>query len=69
MKIEDERYLVFSTGRRETANLGIVGLGPDLTISEGYDGGFNERDWTPDERRELADYMIAQWTAYRDQVR
>ena len=33
----------FSTGRVKYANDGIIGLGPDGAVSEGYDGGF----WSP----------------------
>ncbi len=41
-------------------------------LGEGYDGHVSiigddwERSFTADERREIADYMIARWTAWRD---
>jgi hypothetical protein len=50
-------------------------------IREGYDGvllgatgdeydtpdpGERDPNWTVDERRELADFMIAQWTAFKE---
>lgn len=75
---EEERY-EFSNGYSFYANRGIVGLSPDLNISEGYDGGIaaiktcpccKERsrrdDLTDKERIELADYMIHQWGRYRN---
>lgn len=70
----------FTTGRTRYANGGIIGLGPDLTVSNGYDGGFFQprHDWqsqeeyeeigealTPEEQIELADYMIAKWAAFK----
>lgn len=60
MKIEGD-YLVLSDGKKYYANNGIVGLSPELELSEGYDGGFTSE--MPDaHRREIAEYMIAQWT-------
>ena len=58
----------------------VSGFGADGTfrISQGYDGmldaatGSNvdaEDNWTPDEQRELADFMIAQWTAFKASVK
>jgi hypothetical protein len=70
MKVEEDE-LVFSTGRRFYANKGIVGLSPNLEISEGYDGGIEDKWCEPPrvltraEKVELADYMIALWTEYR----
>jgi hypothetical protein len=62
-------WLTFSTGKRAYANQGIIGLGPRSgndawRVSEGYDGGFVEL--TKEEKRELADYMIALWREWRD---
>jgi hypothetical protein len=75
----DEEEYTFSSGRVGRANCGIIGIGPDLSLADGYDGGFDmtpSRDsWhddaqplTPEERRELADYMIARWTACANQT-
>lgn len=68
MKLEG-RTLVFSTGRRECANNGIVGIGPDCTdLFEGYDGRFADDDENPltrAEEVELADYMIDRWEEFR----
>jgi len=52
-------------------------------IRQGYDGylsgatggeydepdpGERDPNWTAEERRELADFMIAQWTAFKDSI-
>ncbi len=68
--------VTFSSGRTRYANRGIIGLSPDLTVSEGYDGGFqtepyewdepDESDLAKEDRIELADYMIAQWQRFKD---
>ena len=68
--------VTFSSGRTRYANNGIIGLCPDLTVSEGYDGGFpiesyewnkpDENDLTKEDCIELADFMIAQWQKFRD---
>lgn len=62
LKIEGDN-VIFSSGRRDYANCGIIGLGPDGSISGGYDGGFpsHGRDLTKAEQIELAEYMIQQW--------
>lgn len=71
--------LIFSTGRRADANNGIVGISEGygrLWITEGYDGPLDDdidddgdlSPWTPAERQELAEYMIALWTRYRDET-
>lgn len=65
--------VIFSTGTRRYANNGIIGLSPDGDVSEGHDGGFwepEEGEWrddelTPSELVELADHMIAEWTAFK----
>lgn len=66
--------VIFSTGTERYANNGIIGLAPDMEVSEGYDGGFwsreeseyRENPLTPAERVELADFMIEQWKTFRD---
>ena len=55
---------VMDDGTKYYANGGIIGLGPDLCISEGYDGGI-DNSWSPippAHRKEIAAYMIEQWT-------
>lgn len=66
MKIEGDE-LIFSTGKKVYANNGIIGISPDLGITEGYDGGIETEELTPDEKAELADYAVAQWTKWRYQ--
>jgi hypothetical protein len=63
--------ITFSSGRTAYANCGIVGIGPELNISHGYDGDI---DWPPlpvadalttEDMRELADHMIATWKKFK----
>jgi hypothetical protein len=70
-----------STGKIIKANAGTIGLDDDLNVFEGYDGRLRcqsdelaygeEPDDFPDaltgaEAVELADAMIARWTAFRE---
>lgn len=66
-----------STGKEFYANRNILGLGPvgeyesRLSLTFGYDGGVSEdqepneyaenKPFTPEERNEVAEYMIALW--------
>lgn len=70
MKIEGDD-VIFSTGTVKYANNGFIGLSPEGDVSEGYDGGFfSSDDFTPDltpaECVELAEYMILEWQAFRE---
>jgi hypothetical protein len=69
-----------SSGRRFTANCGVIGLNSSWGEHEdcweptgGFDGCIpcspsREKDpWTAAERVELADYMIALWMKWRDE--
>ena len=69
-----------STGRKLYANRGLLSVMPDAknepAVYDGYDGcieGTGRGDWedempfTPEERREMADYVIAQWNKWADQ--
>jgi hypothetical protein len=66
--------VTFSTSTERYAHRGIIGLSPEMTVTEGYDGRFWSREeaeyrddpLTPAERVELADYMIEQWKTFRD---
>jgi hypothetical protein len=72
MKI-DSHTIIFSSGRSVYANLGIIGLSPTLELSYGYDGSI---DWPPyethsdsltvEDMKELADYMVGQWTRFKE---
>ncbi len=77
MKVTDRDNYELSSGRRFSANCGIIGLSPEkLTVSEGFDGEIDidgypwedftdENRWTPAERAELADFMIAAWQRFK----
>jgi hypothetical protein len=69
MKLIDRDNYELSTGRTFYANNGLIGLtsvdDPACRVSEGYDGGVDVELWTAAERAELADYMIALWTAFK----
>ena len=78
MKIEGDD-VIFSTGTIKRANRGIIGLGHDKTISEGYDGDLHspKQDWqddddyeglSKDEQIELADYMIKRWEEFKASI-
>jgi len=63
---------IFTSGRRMSANCGIVGIDPDLKLSEGYDGDVeyptldtDEFSLTAEDMHELADMMIARWQAFK----
>jgi hypothetical protein len=69
-----------STGKEFYANLGLLSVHPadPMVCSEGYDGGVAEsqvrEEWeddaesaekfTPAERREIAEFMIALWQRF-----
>jgi hypothetical protein len=73
---ENEDEYTLSTGTRFSANQGIIGINPQIYISEGYDGGINigfdeNEDWrlkefTTEERKEIAEFMIALWTKFAE---
>ncbi len=59
-----------STGRYASAHADIIGIDDEGNTFAGYDNDFDAdgdepNDFTPEERRELADFMIARWTVYR----
>lgn len=65
-------YAIFSSGLKVYTNNGIIGLAPDLTVLEGYDGGMYNPEYDDEHSKfskadlvELADYMIAQWTKFK----
>lgn len=66
-------HVVFSSGRYIHANCGIVGLdvsgdADGMTVYGGYDGGnrVDDDNLSSADCEELADHMIACWTAWRD---
>ena len=64
--LRNEDTYEFSTGKRFYANAGLIGICPSGEVAEGYDGDVSTSSFTPDERRELADYMIALWQQFKD---
>ncbi len=69
MKITGRDKITMDDGKDYYVNRGIIGLDPNLSITEGYDGGFSNFDADPDygnmpdqHRREIAAYMISLWT-------
>ncbi len=75
IKIDGDK-IIFPSGKVAYANNGIIGLSPELEISQGYDGGlryerifrpgveFPDDDISPDDLRELARFMIVQWQRF-----
>jgi hypothetical protein len=70
-----DHFVLFSTGRRFYASAHTIGLGPDDRIGmRAFHGGVGMLDaggpgedvatWTPEEREELAAYMIERWQAF-----
>lgn len=73
MQIQGSEVL-FSTGKEMYANAGVIGIGPDLDVSGGWDQGFCSQDGyceeydeslTRKERIELAEYMIGLWIEFK----
>ncbi len=69
--IIDEHGVTFSTGKTRYAHGEILGIGPDLRVTYGWDGEFYEpgissMSLTPAERVELADFMIGLWQQFKD---
>lgn len=67
MQRTDEDWYRLSTGRPLYANNGIVGLDvKNGGVFTGYDDDLSPRQWTVEERREFADFMIAAWTEWKE---
>lgn len=68
-KIDDEfafnDHVSLPSGRKFYANCLIVGIDDEGGVFEGYDGGVSDDKFTPAERIDLADMMIARWTDYK----
>ena len=70
---DDGGVYVLTSGRIFAANIGILGLGPELDaiMHDGYDGrceNYLEPALTPDERREIADEMIRRWNQWKERL-
>lgn len=55
---KDKNHYVLKSGKQIYSHLGIFGIGPELSLSHGYDGNVNDDNFTLEERKEIADYMI-----------
>lgn len=68
MIYDNDSHIEWSTGRREYANGGIIGLSSTGEVTEGYDGIliYNPSNLSIEERAELADYMIAKWQQFKE---
>lgn len=56
-----------STGKEFYANRHILGLGyfqKSLVIFEGYDGGVDAKNFSQEEKKEIAEYMIDLWKQF-----
>lgn len=61
---------VLASQRRLSANKGILGMSPRLSLTEGYDGYIEEspdEPFTPAERAEIASAMIEWWQKWARQ--
>lgn len=74
MKLHSNSELVFSSGHTASAYGGVVGLDAFGTVPATFQGGWDDctevgNDFvklTPADCTELADHMIARWTAWRE---
>ncbi len=73
MKFEDG-VAVFSSGRRARAYNNVIGLTPGFRLTYGFDGVFmpqwqdsdeEDPEFTPQEKAEIADYMISLWREFK----
>jgi hypothetical protein len=56
------RHEIVLNGKKFSAHCGIIGIGPDGYLYEGYDGGFGEGvEVTQEDRIALAKLMIERW--------
>lgn len=62
MKFEYDTYTL-SNGKSFDANNGILGLGENITIYEGYDGEVCE-SFSREERQEIGEFMIDKWSKW-----
>ena len=58
------------SGKKFSANCHIIGINHELELHEGYDGSLGEYeiDFTPEEKRELADFMLGLWQKFKDSI-
>jgi hypothetical protein len=75
MQFKNDEFIL-SSGRKIYAHRGIVGIGPGLELSQGYDGGINwpPQDWheeklTAEDAHELADMMLRRWAIFKESIK
>ena len=64
---EETDSWVLSSGRSFYAFSGYLSIDPEGEsdhLCYGSDGGKHVEDWTPDERKEVAEHQIALWRAW-----
>lgn len=62
--IEEDDEFRLSTGSKFYANRGCISLNEEGELCEGYDGGIDEDKLNDAEKREIALYMIEQWSRF-----
>lgn len=72
MKFQDG-HAIMDDGTSYYAFADRLGIGDDMSVTYGYDGGFGEFDYDagkavfpPAHRKEIAAYMIALWQKWAD---
>lgn len=76
MKKDGNIFTLECSGRTLTPHRNIIGVDDYGELTEGYDSALSlewqidgdNDDFTDAERREIAEYMIQRWTAYRDSL-
>ena len=69
MKISKDDHFILSTGKEFYAHGNILGISESNDVEyfyNGYDGGDYFKDFTNEELKEIADYMIEQWNNFKN---
>lgn len=66
MKVNEDAQLEFSSGK--TLWHTIVGIDDDGEVTLGFDSRYADVGLSPEEKRELADCMIARWREYKANI-
>jgi len=67
--------IIFNTGKKKDAFLGIIGLSPNGEITSGFDDDLwnknmdSEEQLTSEELIELSHYMIDQWEMFLNKIK
>ena len=68
MKVLDDDNFEYSTGKQVYASSHIIGIDPNGSISDGYDGSGFDSELINLEKEELADYAIDLWKKYKEEI-